>query len=293
MQIGLVYPQTEFGDDPGAIREYAQTAEGFGFTHILAFDHVVGANPERAGGWQGPYTYQHPFQEPFVLFGFMAGVTQRIGFATGIIILPQRQTVLAAKQAATLDVLSGGRLRLGIGLGWNQVEYAALGQDFHNRGKRLEEQVSLLRQLWTEPLVDFAGRWEAVPDAGINPLPVQRPIPVWFGGHAAAALRRAARLGDGWMPNYRTPEDARSALEILHGALEQAGKKPGAFGIEARLPYGEGKPDFWQLLAREWQAVGATHLSFNTMGAGFSSPADHLQAIRRIATALEPINAQG
>ncbi|HLE13905.1 MAG TPA: TIGR03619 family F420-dependent LLM class oxidoreductase, partial [Anaerolineales bacterium] len=172
MEIGLVYPQTEFGDDPAAIRDYAQMAEGLGFSHVLAFDHVLGANPDRPGGWKGPYTYQTPFHEPFVLFSYMAGVTNTLGFATGIIILPQRQTALVAKQAATLDVLSSGRLRVGVGLGWNEVEYAALGQDFHSRGRRIEEQVTLLRRLWTQPLVNFEGRWDTIPDAGINPLPV-------------------------------------------------------------------------------------------------------------------------
>jgi len=288
MEIGLVYPQTEFGDDPAAIRDYAQMAEGLGFSHVLAFDHVLGANPDRPGGWKGPYTYQTPFHEPFVLFSYMAGVTNTLGFATGIIILPQRQTALVAKQAATLDVLSSGRLRVGVGLGWNEVEYAALGQDFHSRGRRIEEQVTLLRQLWTQPLVNFEGRWDTIPDAGINPLPVQQPIPIWFGGHAEPVLRRTARLGDGWMPNYRTPEDARNALGLLQRFIEEAGRKPGGLGIEARIPYGEGSPEMWRLLARDWQAVGATHLSFNTMGVGLSTPAEHLKAITDIAMAVLP-----
>jgi len=263
-------------------------AEGLGFSHVLAFDHVLGANPDRPGGWKGPYTYQTPFHEPFVLFSYMAGVTNTLGFATGIIILPQRQTALVAKQAATLDVLSSGRLRVGVGLGWNEVEYAALGQDFHSRGRRIEEQVTLLRQLWTQPLVNFEGRWDTIPDAGINPLPVQQPIPIWFGGHAEPVLRRTARLGDGWMPNYRTPEDARNALGLLQRFIEEAGRKPGGLGIEARIPYGEGSPEMWRLLARDWQAVGATHLSFNTMGVGLSTPAEHLKAITDIAMAVLP-----
>ena len=288
MEIGLVYPQTEFGDDPAAIRDYAQMAEGLGFSHVLAFDHVLGANPDRPGGWKGPYTYQTPFHEPFVLFSYMAGVTNTLGFATGIIILPQRQTALVAKQAATLDVLSSGRLRVGVGLGWNEVEYAALGKDFHSRGRRIEEQVTLLRRLWTQPLVNFEGRWDTIPDAGINPLPVQQPIPIWFGGHAEPVLRRTARLGDGWMPNYRTPEDARNALGLLQRFIEEAGRKPGGLGIEARIPYGEGSPEMWRLLARDWQAVGATHLSFNTMGVGLSTPAEHLKAITDIAMAVLP-----
>jgi len=215
MKFGVVYPQTEFGADPAAIRDFAQTAEGLGYNHIVAYDHVLGVNPDRPGGWRGPYTFQHQFMEPFVLFSFMAGITQRIGFTHGILILPQRQTALVAKQAATLDVLSGGRLRLGIGLGWNEIEYVSLGQDFHNRGKRIEEQVEVLRSLWSKPLVNFQGRWHTIPDAGINPLPLHRDIPIWFGGSADQVLQRAAHYGDGWMPNYRSPDDAHPSLRSL------------------------------------------------------------------------------
>lgn len=286
MNIGVVFPQTEFSSDPAAIRDYAQTVEGIGFSHIVAYDHILGANPDRPGGWNGPYTFQHAFQEPFVLFAFMAGVTQKIGFTTSIIILPQRQTALVAKQTATLDRLSGGRLRLGVGLGWNEVEYLSLGQDFHTRGKRIEEQTLLLRRLWTEPLVNYAGRWDAIPDAGINPLPVQQPIPIWFGGNSEPALRRAARLGDGWMPNYRTPDEARPSLEKLAHFLLEAGRKRSSFGIEARIPFGNGDPATWHELIQAWQAVGATHISFNTMNASLQSPAAHLSALQKIATSI-------
>jgi probable F420-dependent oxidoreductase len=285
MEFGAVFPQTEFGNDPAAVRDYAQTLEGLGFSHVVAYDHVLGANPDRPGGWQGPYTYQNPFHEPFVLFSFMAGFTQRLGFVTSIIILPQRQTALAAKQAATLDVLSGGRLRLGVGIGWNSVEYAALGQDFHTRGQRMAEQVRLLKQLWTRPLVTFEGRWDRIDDAGINPLPVQRPIPVWFGGHAEPVLRRAAELGDGWMPNFRTVADARPALDLLERFLAEAGRARGDFGLEARLPYGDGNPDAWHATLRDWQAAGATYMSVNTMGRGFQTPAEHIAALRTFAEA--------
>ena len=286
MQIGAVFPQTEFGSDPAAIRDYAQTAEGLGFSHILAYDHVVGANPDRPGGWRGPYTYLTPFHEPFVLFAYMAGVTQTIGFTPGIIILPQRQTVLVAKQAATLDVLSGGRLRLGVGLGWNEVEYIALGEDFHNRGRRMEEQIAVMRELWTKPLVNFSGRWHTIPDAGINPIPVQRPIPVWFGGHAEPALRRIARLADGWMPNYRSAAEARPAVDQLERFLEQAGRVRDSLGLEARLPYGDGDPAAWEKLIQGWTDLGATHFTINTMGAGFDTPGDHLDALRKFATSV-------
>jgi probable F420-dependent oxidoreductase len=283
MKIGVVFPQTEIGNDPAAIRDYAQTAEGLGFSHLLAYDHVLGANPLRPGGWTGPYTHLTPFHEVFVLFGYLAGLIQHLELVTGILILPQRQTALVAKQAASLDVLSGGRLRLGVGLGWNQVEYAALNENFHNRGKRIEEQVTLLRRLWTEPLVTFQGKWHTIPDAGLNPLPIQRPIPLWFGGGAEAVLRRIARLGDGWMTQYRQAADARPALDMLKQYIEEAGRSPSQVGLEPRINYETGDPHAWEITLRDWQAAGATHLSFNTMGSGFKTPQEHIQAIRKFA----------
>ena len=286
IRFGAIYPQTEIGHDPLAIRDYAQAAEELGYSHILAYDHVLGANPHRPEGFRGPYTSDSPFHEPFVLFSYMAGFTREIEFTTGIIILPQRQTALVAKQAATLDVLSGGRLRLGVGLGWNKIEYIALGEDFHNRGRRIEEQVTLLRKLWTQPLVEFQGRWHNIPDAGINPLPVQRPIPIWFGGQAGPMLERTARLGDGWMPNVPTPEQARPSVESLHRYLRLAGRQPAGFGIEPRIAYGRGDPGEWQTLIRDWQALGATHLSLNTMRHGFDTPSAHIAALRTFAEAV-------
>ncbi|HJW89430.1 MAG TPA: LLM class F420-dependent oxidoreductase [Anaerolineales bacterium] len=287
LNLGVVYPQTEYPSDPSAIRDYAQTVEGIGYSHILAYDHVLGANPERPGGWRGPYTYQHPFQEPLVLFSYMSALTEKIGFTTGIIILPQRQTALVAKQAAVLDVLCGGRLRFGVGLGWNEVEFSVLGQEFHNRGRRIEEQIDVLRRLWTQPLVEYQGRWHTIPDAGINPLPIQRPIPIWFGGNAERALQRMARLGDGWMPIHRSPADAKPALEQLDRFLEENGRDRSSFGLEARLPYGDGNPDVWRNLVEGWKAVGATHLSLNTMAAGFDTPAKHLQALEEFARQVD------
>jgi probable F420-dependent oxidoreductase len=286
MKFGAVYPQTEFGNDPVAIREYAQTAESLGFGHILAYDHVLGANPNRPTGWNGPYTHLTPFQEPLVLFSYFAACTHRIGLTTGVIILPQRQAALVAKQAATLDVLSGGRLRLGVGLGWNTIEYEALNENFHNRGRRIEEQITLMRLLWTESLVTFSGRWHTVSDAGINPLPIQRPIPVWFGGHAVDALRRAARLGDGWMPNYRTPAEASQALDILQQGLAENGRNPASFGLEARIAYGSGNPEEWQNIVHDWQQAGATHIDINTMGHGFKKPQEHLAALTHFAQSM-------
>jgi probable F420-dependent oxidoreductase len=283
MKTGVVFPQTEIGNDPAAISDYAQAAEELGYTHILAYDHVLGANPDRPGGFAGPYTCWTPFHEVFVLFSYLAGVTRYLELVTGILILPQRQTALVAKQAASLDVLSGGRLRLGVGLGWNEIEYTSLNENFHNRGKRMEEQVLLLRRLWRELLVDFKGKWHTIPDAGLNPLPVQRSIPIWFGGQAEAVLRRAARLADGWMPNHRSVEDARSDLALLARFLEQAGRSRQEFGLEPRLSYGAGDPRAWEAGLRAWQVEGATHLSFNTMGSGFKTPQEHIQAIRKFA----------
>ena len=286
MQIGLVYPQTEYPADPAAVRDYAQTAEALGFAHILAYDHVLGANPDRPGGWSGPYTYQTSFMEPFLLFTYMAAVTTRLGFATGILILPQRETALVAKQAATLDVLCGGRLRLGIGTGWNEVEYIALGQDFHTRGRRQEEQIEVLRALWTQELVTFKGRWHDIPDAGLNPLPVQRPIPLWLGGHADAVLRRLARLGDGWLPGFRTAEAATGALATLDGYLAEAGRSRADIGLEPRLHWGDGDLDALGRTLAGWRAAGATHVSLNTMGAGFKTAGEHLAAVRQFAEKL-------
>lgn len=285
MQFGVVYPQTELPSDPVVIRDYAQTAEALNFSHILTYDHVLGANPDRPGGWSGPYTYRDSFQEPFTLYSYMAALTQRIQFVTGILILPQRQTALVAKQAAQVDVLSNGRFRLGIGNGWNKVEYVALNEEFHNRGRRIEEQVDVLRCLWTQERVSYHGRWHTIEDAGLKPLPVQRPIPIWFGGHADAVLQRTARLGDGWFPNYRTADLAREALDKLTQYAEENGRAPGAIGVEARIHAFQGGSETLLALVDGWRVAGATHVSFNTMGAGYTTPQQHLDALRAFATA--------
>jgi probable F420-dependent oxidoreductase len=286
MNIGFVYPQTEFGNEPTAILDLAQSAEELGFSYVLAYDHVVGVNPERQD-WNGPYDFNSAFQSPFLLFSFMTGATKQLGFATGILILPQRQTALAAKQAATLDVLSGGRLRLGVGVGWNEPEFTALGENFHDRGRRIEEQVQVLRALWTNQLVNYSGNWHHIPDAGINPLPVQQPIPIWFGGHAEVVIKRAAKIGDGWMPNYRTAEEARPALDMLEKHLEQAGRQRAEFGLEARIRFSEGNTARLEQLLEGWRSAGATHVSFNTMGAGLDTPGKHIEALQQIAARID------
>jgi probable F420-dependent oxidoreductase len=286
MRIGVVFPQTEFSNDPAVIKDYAQTAEGLGYTHILAYDHILGANPERPGGWHGPYTHQDPFHEVFSLFSFMAAVTEKIEFATGVLVLPQRNTVLAAKQAAQLDVLSGGRLRLGIGIGWNAVEYHGLGKNFGNRGKRIEQQIKLMRELWTKPLVTNKGKRFDIQDAGINPLPVQQPIPIWFGGHHENVLRRVGQLGDGWMPGFRQAEEAKPSLAIIAKYAQDAARNPAKIGLEPRINYAGADEKVWQNTMQDWQEVGATHISINTMNANLDTPEKHIQAIRRFASAV-------
>jgi probable F420-dependent oxidoreductase len=287
MKLGVVFPQTEIGADPSAVRDYAQAAEGLGYDYLLVYDHVVGANPDRPGGWRGPYTHRSLFHEPFVLFGYLAGLTKKLGLVTGIVILPQRQTVLVAKQAAEVDVLTGGRLRLGIGIGWNQVEYEALGENFHNRGRRLEEQVQVLRALWQNELVTYKGKWHQIPDAGLNPMPVQRPIPIWFGGMAEEVLQRAARLADGWFPQFQPAPQADEMVKRLRQYLREAGRDPATFGIDGRISLGTDGPVEWVARAQAWHTLGATHLAVNTMGSGLASPAAHMEAIRRFKEAMD------
>jgi probable F420-dependent oxidoreductase len=286
MRIGVIYPQFEFGSDPVVIRDYAQAAEELGFAHIGADDHVIGPNPNRPDGWSGWVTFRTPFFEPFVLFSFMAAATREIEFETCVLLLPQRQTVLVAKQAAGLDLLSGGRLRLGLGIGWNMIEYASLGENFHNRGKRVEEQVALLRRLWTEPHVDFQGIWHNIPDAGISPLPIQRPIPIWFGGQSEAVIRRAAHIADGWMPLYSSPDQARLGLDLLDRCLAETGRSRAGFGLEARLSYGIGSLEEWSDQLTAWEAAGATHISLLTTGCGLATPEAHIAALRRFAQVI-------
>jgi probable F420-dependent oxidoreductase len=282
MKIGVVFPQTEIGNDPAAIRDYAQAVEDLGYTHVLAFDHVVGANPDRPGGFTGPYTHRHAFHEPLVLFGFLAAATRRVELVTGIIILPQRQTVLVAKQTATVDVLSGGRLRLGVAVGWNPVEYESLGEDFKNRGRRIEEQIEVLRTLWSKELVTVKGRFHQIPDAGLNPLPVQRPIPIWIGGESEPAVRRATRVADGWMPHFRPGPEAQAVVDRVHRWIEDAGRDPSRFGIEGRFTLANVPPDRWAGELAAWRAMrGVTHISVNTMGLGSKTPAEHVTVLRR------------
>ena len=288
MRIGVVFPQTEIGADTGALRAYGERAEELGFSHVLAYDHVVGADPAVHQGWQGAYDVTTTFREPFVMFGYLAAITS-LELVTGIIILPQRQTVLVAKQAAEVDLLTGGRFRLGVGLGWNTVEYEALGKDFGNRGKRVEEQVGLLRRLWTEQSVTVQGSYERVTGAGLAPLPVQRPIPVWFGARSVPAYRRVGRLADGWFPQVPPGPGLDEARGIVEAAAAEAGRDPGSIGMEGRVSW-QGDPEKLAAHAQRWREAGATHVSVNTMGAGLGSVDNHLAALARAAEALRPAN---
>ena len=289
MRIGVVFPQTELGGDAGAVRAYAQRAEELGFTHVLAYDHVAGADPAVHTGWDGPYDVHATFHEPMVLYGYLAAVTS-MELVTGVIILPQRQTMLAAKQAAEVDLLTSGKFRLGVGIGWNRVEYEALGQDFSTRGKRLEEQITLLRRLWTEQTVTFSGTFDRITGAGLAPMPVQRPIPVWVGAQSPRAYRRAGRLADGWFPQMAPGPQLNEARRIVAEAAAEAGRDPASLGMEGRLRWQEDR-DMLAAAMRQWQDAGATHLSVNTMGAGLKTVDDHVAALAAAAEAAKTIGA--
>jgi probable F420-dependent oxidoreductase len=286
MQIGVTFPQTEIGADPAAIREYARTVESLGYRHLIVFDHVLGADPSRRPGWMG-YNHKHMFHEPFVLFGYLAALTQ-LELVTAVIILPQRQAVLVAKQATEVDVLSGGKFRLGVGVGWNPVEFEALGMDFRTRGRRIEEQIEVMRLLWSQEVVSYQGKFHTILEAGLNPLPTRRNIPVWMGGSSEKALKRIARIGDGWFPQGRPDDDMRTTLEHLRTWTAEAGRDPAALGIEARINAVSGDLSEWVRQTEAWQRLGATHASLNTMNAGYSSLDQHLEVLRMYAEAVKP-----
>ena len=291
MKLGVIFPQTEIGSDPAAIKDYAQAAEQLGYNHVLVYDHVLGAHVDRFKdiGFRPPYSHETPFHEPFTLFGFLAAATEKLELTTGILILPQRQTALVAKQAAAVDVLSGGRLRLGVGIGWNFTEYEALGENFRNRGRRVEEQIDLLRKLWTNELVDFDGKYHSLSQVGINPLPVQRPIPIWMGAMAEAAVQRAARIADGWFPQFGPNEDGEAAIERFRGHVRDAGRDPAAVGVEGRISLDRGSEEDRGSLLEGWKRLDASHVSFNTMGAGLAKPQDHIDAIKDFKTLADTI----
>lgn len=299
MKLGVTYPQNVIGGDPAIVRDFAQRAEGLGYRHLVAYDHVVGVNPEAYPDWRGPYTSKDLFHDPFTLFSYIAGITREIELSPQIVILPQRQTVLVAKQAASLDVLSGGRLRLGVGIGWNPVEYIALNENFHDRGKRSEEQIALMRALWAEPHVRFEGEHHTIPDAGINPLP-GRPLEVWIGGGVEATFDRIGRIGDGWLNIYVAADRVRAALERIRESALEAGRDPDAIGLDCWTGMGGGGPDEWRAEIVKWRELGATHVTLNTVfnrghirAIEGHDPDTHLAAIERYMVAVADLFANG
>jgi probable F420-dependent oxidoreductase len=272
VELGAHFPQTEIGTDPIAIRDFVQAAEDLGYAHLLTYEHVLGAKidrPDRSGR-RWAYSLKDSFYDPFSLFSYIAAITQRISFITGILIL-----------------LSGGRLRLGVGLGWNEVEYEALGENFHDRGKRLEEQVAVLRALWTQDVVQFTGRWHRIDDAGLNPLPVQRPIPIWMGGAADVVLRRIAAIGDGWILAGRPTAETAEGARKLHAYVREAGRDPAAVGIQGAVTLRDNTtPEDWKRDYDMWLEMGATHVHVNTGNAGLAFPAAHIDALRRMKDVL-------
>lgn len=278
IRYGAVFPQTEIGGDRGAVRAYVQAVEELGYKHLIAYDHVVGADRAVYPDWKGPYDLDSTFHEPLVLFGYVVAITS-LEVLSGILILPQRQTVLVAKQAAEIDLLSDGRIRLGVGLGWNEVEYEALGEDFSTRGARVSEQVELLRKLWSEPSVTFDGRYEHVTGAGIAPLPVQRPIPIWFGAFDDRAVRRAGRIADGWLPGVAPGPKLEESLEILRTAAVEAGRDPASIGLEGRISFRRDEQARVVAERDGWRAEHASHVGVNTMGAGLKTVDEHIAAL--------------
>jgi probable F420-dependent oxidoreductase len=295
LEVGVIFPQTEIEPDPSAIKDFSQAAEDMGYAYIFIADHVLGADPAHHD-FPALRTYNHKsvVHEIMTLMGYLSAVTERVGLATGILILPQRQTVLVAKQAAEVDVLSGGRLRLGIGVGWNTVEYEALGEDFHNRGARSAEQIEVMRALWTQDVVDFHGKWHNISHAGLNPLPVQRPIPIFLGAGSSATptiaepvLKRVARLADGWCPNFNPDETGKGYVEKVHGYMREMGRDPSKLVLDGRLRVSGKQPEDWMDEAKAWQELGAGYLSIENRQGGLTTAGEHIEAMRRFKDATD------
>ncbi|TAK23976.1 MAG: LLM class F420-dependent oxidoreductase [Chloroflexota bacterium] len=280
MQLGAVLSQGEVATDVGALRAYVQAVRDLGYDFLVVADHVVGSDPKAHPELERVYPIEAYLHEAMTLLGFIAGVAPRLGLLTSVIILPQRQTVLAAKQATEIDILTGGRFRFGIGIGWNPVEFEALGMEFRTRARRFEEQIALMRRLWTEQLVTFAGRFDRTSAAGFNPLPVQRPIPVWLGAHSDVAVERATRIADGYLPLRPLEGGWNATMERIDGWLAEAGRDRSTFGIEGRVEAGKGTPDEWAATAEMWRGFGASHLSVSTGGAG--GPDEQIARLREV-----------
>jgi probable F420-dependent oxidoreductase len=285
MQTGAVLSQGELGPDPAAARDYAQAVQDLGYDFLVTIDHVVGADaadhPER----DRVFSIDSYLHEPLMLGAFLACAAPRLGQLTSVVILPQRQTVLIAKQAADLDVLLDGKLRLGVGIGWNPIEFEALGMRFQDRARRFEEQIELMRKLWTERVVTFEGRFDTVHAAGINPRPVQQPLPIWIGASAEVAVKRATRIADGYLPLRPLEGGWQATMDKVHGWLREAGREPSAFGIEGRLDTARGTPDEWRKVVEMWRGFGASHLSVGTSGAG-TGPQAHIDRLRQAREVL-------
>lgn len=301
MRIGVALPQGATNADPLAVRDFAQAAEQLGFAHLEVYDQVVGADRAAYPELTGTFRAEHPFWEPFAVLGYLAGQTRSIELATGVLVLPQRQTTLVAKQAAIVDLLSGGRLRLGVGVGWNPVEFEALTENFRNRGRRSEEQIAVLRALWTEELVTFRGEWHTIIEAGINPLPAQRPIPVWIGGRGDTVGGRVGRIGDGWITLYDGPdEQCRDRIATIREAAHGADREPDAVGLEAWVSLGGLEPGQWASEVEAWRAVGMTHLTVNTeftagrhRAAGATTIDQHIALLEQYRDAVEDLGLSG
>ena len=282
MELGACFPTNEIGNDPVAIRDWAEAVEDLGYELIEVYDHVLSSDPtEPRGDRDSYYTSATDWHEPLVLLGYLAAVTSRARFLTGILVLPQRQTALVAKQVAEIDILSGGRMLLGIGIGWSDVEYQGLGlgDTFHARGRRSEEQIGLLRRLWTEPLLSFEGEFDTIPESAIAPRPA-RSIPIWIGGHAPAVIDRVGRIGDGWVAGWARPDYMKSGIERIHEAARAAGRDPREIGIETRARVARWGPEQQAEHARLCAEAGATHFALHTLEGGLSSVQQHIDALR-------------
>ena len=282
MKVGAIYPQTELGGDVGAVKAFAQAAEEMGYDHLVIYDHVLGADHAgREPKLRGPYNNTDPFHEPLVTYAYLAGVTERIELVTGVLVLPQRQTALVAKQAADVDLFSGGRLRLGIGVGWNWVEFDALElpDTFKKRGRRQEAQIDLMRKLWVEQQIEHQDDFHRVDRAGILPLP-KRQIPIWLGGSSEVAYDRAARMADGFLISGRSQDYAQKIKTRIEGQLDELGRERSSFGFESIQSFNRG-PNRWPEDIAAWQDAGGSHISIVTMGADLKKVDDHIDAIRQ------------
>ena len=285
MEIGAVFPHNEIGTDPQAIKDYAQGVEELGVTHLLIYDHVLGADRDRPGGFEGPYDKDVAFHEPFTTFAFIAAVTKKLDMITTVMILPQRQTVLVAKQAAELAILSNNRFKLGIGVGWNAVEYTGLNENFKNRGKRQEEQVELMRLLWESEVLEYKGDYHHIDKASINPRP-SKSVPIWFGGGAPQLIERCADLGDGWIPLMGPNEAARKTLAAIKAKRESKGLDWDNFGVQAQAQYAGGDAERWNKHAEKWRNLGASHLAIATHNAEPTNVDGHLGRIKEYLNAV-------